>query len=483
MAIKKISELTAFVGSPEVGDLLPIVDTSANETKKIDASLFKGDTGPIGPASTPDNILFPKIGTPSLNTLQDMHNIYNSVGVLTGGLLTDIGGGNISIGIGIGALRAVDNITDNLLFFEWTEFASEAITADVITYLYIEYNAGVPQLVKTPTKRTDLNTNIYLGKVLSTLGTVHINEIDKCVVSDIGFKTCERFKDTEPFQHVSGASISEIGVRNVAITAGIFWHDLTKLLTLAFDSSAAGTFDGFYRDGSGGWNVNTDLTQTPNEFYDNNSGTLQVLGSNNYVTRWFYLESDNDVVMVYGRGDHNTLSAAQDEPAPADVPPEVQLHGFLVGRTIIQKAAASSTQVDSAFVSTFSASQPTEHNTLTGLQGGVSGEYYHMKVVEFNAVSGLGVKSALAAVDIDMSSDQIKTKTIANNTVFTISNPTLDKTVSIRVDGDFTITLPSTVKNKVEAENSYNGSKVNLINIWCIDTSTPEYWATVLVGD
>lgn len=48
MAVKKISELTTFTGAVEADDYLPIVDTSATETKKIAATLFKGDQGVPG---------------------------------------------------------------------------------------------------------------------------------------------------------------------------------------------------------------------------------------------------------------------------------------------------------------------------------------------------------------------------------------------------------------------------------------------------
>lgn len=134
-------------------------------------------------------------------------------------------------------------------------------------------------------------------------------------------------------------------------------------------------------------------------------------------------------------------------------------------------------------ISAGTALNPTSHNGLTDVQGGLAGERYHLTVNEYNTINGSGISSALAAIDIDMSGDGIKTKTISGNTVFTISNPLLDKVIVLRVTGDFTITLPSSVKNKTFVENNYDGTKINLISIYCVDAVTPEYWASLHVGD
>jgi len=106
-----------------------------------------------------------------------------------------------------------------------------------------------------------------------------------------------------------------------------------------------------------------------------------------------------------------------------------------------------------------------------------------LDTASYNAAKGIA-KSVLAALAIDMSGDKFKTKAITGNSTFTITNPTLGAVVQIEVDGDFTITLPSTVRNK-SVEDSYDGSssKKNLLSIECIDSAIPVYWATIMVGD
>ncbi len=138
-------------------------------------------------------------------------------------------------------------------------------------------------------------------------------------------------------------------------------------------------------------------------------------------------------------------------------------------------------------VSAGTAVNPTNHNGLTDVQGGTATEYFHFTSTEHTRLivgqTTKSASSALAANEIDHSSDGIKTKTIAGNTVFTIISPILDKVVALRVTGDFTVSFPATVRNRSELENGYDGTKANLIMLYCVDSGTPEYWGSIIVGD
>lgn len=105
-----------------------------------------------------------------------------------------------------------------------------------------------------------------------------------------------------------------------------------------------------------------------------------------------------------------------------------------------------------------------------------------LDTASYNAAKGIA-KSALAALEIDMSADKLKTKTITGNSVFTIVNPVLGSVVQTTVTGDFTITLPATVENQTQVEALYEGTKNNLLSIECVDAVTPVYWASIMVGD
>jgi hypothetical protein len=57
-------------------------------------------------------------------------------------------------------------------------------------------------------------------------------------------------------------------------------------------------------------------TQWPNTKYDDNSGTLATLAAGKYGVVWFYLESDGDLVMLYGRNEHASSAAAEADTEP-----------------------------------------------------------------------------------------------------------------------------------------------------------------------
>jgi len=58
---------------------------------------------------------------------------------------------------------------------------------------------------------------------------------------------------------------------------------------------------------------------------------------------------------------------------------------------IFQKSAATATKIESAWAQTFTASAVSNHNQLSGLQGGTTGEYYHLTAADYaRTVAGLG---------------------------------------------------------------------------------------------
>jgi len=86
---------------------------------------------------------------------------------------------------------------------------------------------------------------------------------------------------------------------------------------------------------------------------------------------------------------------------------------------------------------------------------------------------------ALSGTEIDFSgSSDFFTKTIAENTTFTIISPKLGRVICLVVDGDYTITMPATVTDVGDLE--YDGTVTNYVYIQCVDASTPKYIMTVV---
>jgi len=83
--------------------------------------------------------------------------------------------------------------------------------------------------------------------------------------------------------------------------------------------------------------------------------------------------------------------------------------------------------------------------------------------------------AAISASDVDWSTAAVFTKTLAANTTLTFSNVSTGMTVDLVISGNYTLTLPASVK---EITGTYDGTVANLIQIVSTNGST-EQWATI----
>ena len=83
--------------------------------------------------------------------------------------------------------------------------------------------------------------------------------------------------------------------------------------------------------------------------------------------------------------------------------------------------------------------------------------------------------AAISASDVDWSSAAVHTKTLGANTTLTFSNVSTGMTVDLVISGNYTLTLPTSVK---EITGTYDGTVANLIQIVSTNGST-EQWATI----
>lgn len=292
-----------------------------------------------------------QIDAPTYHTLQQRLSAMHSAGWVAGGVITDDADGTISISAGQGLIRATDSDVAPLLAFDWAAEAGAnvALVDADMNYIYVEYAAGSPQLIATNVKRTDHNTNVYLGSIYRDDTRLHLTPNTKIQVSDHAAHMVARAIATDPFAHISGGILTGAGTRNIVVSAGDWYEGLTNFQTPEIDTSATGVFVAFYRDGIGGWTRVDDETQISNTEYDDSDGVLGLLTGSKYGVHWLFVGQDNDVYSVYGRGDY-TLAQAQDADIPADLPPHfAENHVKLVGKIIVQKDSASFESVESAF--------------------------------------------------------------------------------------------------------------------------------------
>ena len=325
-----------------------------------------------------------QLGTPTYTTIQDLINITQSAGKISGGDITDNGDGTVTVEAGTGLIKTTDSDVGETKTFDWDEDSSVSLTDDAFNYIYVEYNSGSPQIMTSTTVPSDKNTNVFLGGVFRDGTDLHIFPAGQ-FISNYAKNTL--WKDIEingKFQRVNGIMISETGTRNIAITAGAYYAGLTKVTFSAFDSSGTDTFTYYYRDGGGGWTKVTSQSQIDNTHYDDDSGTLATLTTNRYGVHWVYVDVEGHIFIVYGQGNYKLTNAYNAQP-PSSLPEVIASIGKIVGKIIIQKNASSFESIESAFDVYFVPQTVVDHNDLSGLQGGTSDEYYHLTADEHSA--------------------------------------------------------------------------------------------------
>lgn len=304
--------------------------------------------------------------SPSTGTVQSRLDSEGSVGIMSGGFITDNGDGTVAVSAVALLIRATDDPNAEILVASASAVASLALTDQTMHWVYVEYNAGAPQVVATTTERTDGNTNAILATVFRDGTEAHATP-RMVPVSSTAFLAADRWVDTEGMTQASGGMIAETGTRNISITAAQGWLGLNPAGVPAFDSSGADRFTAYYRDGVGGWTAQTAQAQINNSQYDDGTGALASLTGSRYGVYWVWESVDADVYVIFGRGNYTSGQAAAASP-PADKPPMLeQYHGLLVGKIVVQNGASVFTSVESAFTKVFSSAAAQSHADLTDL--------------------------------------------------------------------------------------------------------------------
>ena len=389
------ADVTDATNVTAAGALMDSEVTNLAQVKAFDSSDYataaQGTTADsaLQPTGVGSALTLARVAGSTYSTIQHLQDAFHSSGVTSGGGITDDADGTITVAAGTGLIRATDSPVAEILFMDWAAEAGAnvALTDNDMNYVYVEYNAGAPRIMATTTKRTDYQTNVLLGTVYREGTTLYITDDTSIDVGDHAAKMILRMNETMPFQRVSGGILSETGTRNIAVTAGDWWEGLTNFTTTAIDTSVTGSFTYYYSDGAGGFTTVATQTQIDNTQYDDGSGTLATLSNAKYGTHWVYLGADNNYYVLYGTI-NGSLTEANDAGIPASVPPHfAEAHARLIGKIVILKSASVFTSVQSSFNGQFSLESVAEHNTLAGLQGGTTAEYYHMTAAQ-NTVIG-----------------------------------------------------------------------------------------------
>jgi len=350
-----------------------------------------------------DDVLLPQVGSVAGGrTLTRDFTTRGSSGVIDGTLtyVTAAGATSIDVAAGEGYVRATNDQQGDLKFITWSaslgiSIPSPAAGQETTRFVGVEYNSGSPQV----TVRTTFNWNWYTDFPLARVSydgvtlrilNAYAHTEDTANLTRKYLRLNFPFHREDPPEGSGGLILGESGTRNLTMSAGNLWHGFNVYTLSAIDTSVSGNFDTHYQRSGGGFNTTHGVTQWPNDKYDDGSGTLVTMTNNRYACLWVYIDaSDNELDVIYGRAQYTTLAQAEEEGIPT-TPDHLTYHGRLIGRIIFQKSAATATVIESAFENVFSAASVNNHNQLSGLQGGTSGEYYHLTATELASVTALG---------------------------------------------------------------------------------------------
>jgi len=284
--------------------------------------------------------------------------------------------GTVTVAAGTGYIKKTDSATGELVSFDWAEDNSVSLTDNSVNYVRVKYNGGSPVVDSTDDfNAINFHTEFVVGLVYREGTSVKILQAGN-KLPDAQIRLCTQ-KFLRGIEHISGGTIGEKATRYVTSTAGIFYIGDTRIDTPVFDSSTENFEHYYYRDGAGGWSDAIATGQIDNVYYDDGSGTLAELTANRYGVHWVYISFEGKLSVVYGQGNYKYNEAVLAQP-PSSIPDYLDTFAILAAKIVIQKNASSFTAIESAFVTVFVPETTFDHNDLASLQGGTSGEYYHL---------------------------------------------------------------------------------------------------------
>ena len=212
---------------------------------------------------------------------------------------------------------------------------------------------------------------------------------------------------TEKFAYESGFILSDTGSNQFLISAGKVWFGATQISQDQFDSrlTQSAQLPSLYNETHWVYHSQSNyiiptasafqqLGRYNNSYYDNGTN-LTPLTNGYYCTNYFYrILGDNlvdhDTFIVIGESQYVSLTAAESDTVPPNIPNVLNDVGVLVGRMIVLSSSLSASKIESSYNTSFAAAAVTTHNSLLGLQGGQGGEYYHLTNADY-AGTGTGV--------------------------------------------------------------------------------------------
>jgi len=233
----------------------------------------------------------------------------STMGLISGGTLTSIGGLSAQTSSGFGYLEVT-----NTEVYKRIDWNSEPILLPANTENYIYYNDSA--ILSYSSTLPNVTENIILGRVVTN--STDINFIDPSPV--IAEHTSNKFSTFNRTALGPVYATGSIVTQNTTpfrlnVSGGNYFFSENEF------TPTGGTqinFTQYYRNGSGGWNTSA-TTVVNNTQFDNNTGTLSALTTSYFTKHTLYVVGSGiyeKYFLVLGQNQYSTLIATENADLP-----------------------------------------------------------------------------------------------------------------------------------------------------------------------
>jgi len=378
--------------------------------------------------------------------------------LFSGGAITAHGDadGSVAIASCTAWSKETDSDTADGVFFSYAGKAKQTLTDLSVNLIYLDYNAGTPQIVvaTTPVTYGFQQDHILIGVVFRQGTAVHIFQSDNIGIQGIN-RAFMHAVEYHGAHRSSGLVTSDGGTLALSITAGIIYAGLNRQATTVDGS----TWSYWWTDDSGStWTEDTGISALTQEYNNIASGKVS-LGTGKYGVHWVYVDYEGSHChIVYGQGNYNA-NQAEEATVPAVLPPIVVGYGVLIAK-IISHEGTNDLVITYPWTDVFTSSIATDHGSLGGLADDDHTQYIKHSlataVSNFLVASGAGVfiKKTLAEVKtlLGIAAD-IATHAAIKSAKATLGHVIVEDASKVDVDGDGKLTLGSDVLLEADLEN------------------------------
>jgi|LGOV01.1.fsa_nt_gb hypothetical protein len=254
------------------------------------------------------------------------------------------------------------------------------------SFIVASYNNGSPEYQVLQTVDTINESTIVPVFTLYRVGT------QLCVLDwdtlgkGLANKIHSRLVKTNRFAVESGLGISESVGHVISISSGVLWNGAHRVTLGSVVSDVDSSY--LWVKTLGVWGKQ-DVTSYPVDSYQGLDDSL-LLNNNDFGVVWVYrcASDSKNMRFLLGTDSYNKLGEAQSSGLPSDVPGVITYNSLLIGRIIFEKNAATPSTVESALTTEFETGAITDHNTLSGLDGGSDDdtEFYHLSKTDYEKV-------------------------------------------------------------------------------------------------